>query len=125
MTPLIPEKLQCEICNRRGAKVAYLRRKDGDVGPMHVCSDCARDVLRLHVCPQVDLERVFSEIERNYSTGKSPAYSCRLCGSTLAQIVADGKPGCCMCYLRFAGEIEQAVGLAQGRTRHVGKTPRP
>ncbi len=27
-----------------------------------------------------------------------PAYSCRFCGTTLADIIADGKPGCCSCY---------------------------
>lgn len=55
--------------------------------------------------------------------GASSSAGCALCGTTLAEIVADAKPGCSMCYARFAAEIEPAVRAAQGRTTHVGKAP--
>ncbi len=39
----------------------------------------------------------------------------------MAEIVLDGVPGCCLCYTRFAGEIESAVRQSQGCTTHTGK----
>jgi len=60
----------------------------------------------------------------NRQVDQSAAYSCRFCGTTLADIVVDGRPGCCSCYSRFAHEIEKSVETAQGRTYHVGKAPK-
>lgn len=87
-----------------------------------VCSECAGERTRLYAGTDFDFTRVLARVDPKTVTGV-PAYSCRFCGTTLADIIADGKPGCCSCYVRFAGEIEQAVGAAQDCTQHTGKAP--
>ena len=119
---MITENLQCEICSSRPAKLMCLRSKQGDVSRTFVCADCAGEVAGRRAGPSLDLERILSGMERNSAASHS-AYSCRLCGTSVAEIVSDGRPGCCMCYLHFTAEIQQAAGLAHGRTRHVGKAP--
>lgn len=69
-----------------------------------------------------ELGRIVAGMQNAAGDGR-PAFSCRLCGTTLAEIVTDGRPGCCLCYGRFTGEIEQAIENAQGRVYHVGKAP--
>jgi len=76
----------------------------------------------LYVGDGLDLDRVVLGLERA-SAGAGAAYECRLCGTTLADLVVGGRPGCCACYGKFPREIENAIETAQGRTYHVGKTP--
>lgn len=88
-----------------------------------MCLECAREHARLHIGSALDPSRLLSGARIGRDGGGFPAYACRQCGATLADIVADGRPGCCACYTRFAEEVERAILAAQGRTRHTGKTP--
>ena len=110
----------CELCSSRPANVVILRRRREGVNRMFVCSECAGERARIYAGTDFDLTRVLARVDPKASS-HVPAYSCRFCGATLADIVADGKPGCCSCYARFSGEIEQAVHTAQGCTQHTGK----
>lgn len=110
----------CEICSSRPAKVVVLRRRPDGVYRTFVCPECANERARLYARTDFDFERVLARADQRVNA-KVPSYSCRFCGTTLADIIADGKPGCCACYTRFAGEIEQAVKTAQGCTHHAGK----
>lgn len=114
------ENSLCEICSCRPAKVVVLRRRQEDVHRTFVCSECANERARLYARTDFDFERVLARVDQR-ANAHVPAYSCRFCGTTLADIIADGKPGCCTCYSRFAGEIEQAIETAQGHTNHTGK----
>jgi len=98
------------------------RRRQDDIHRTFVCSECASERARLYSGAGLDLERVVARLERN-AVAAGPSYECRMCGTTLADIIADGRPGCCVCYARFAGEVEQAIRAAQGKTSHVGKAP--
>lgn len=88
-----------------------------------MCLECARDQARLHIGSTLDPWRLLSVVRSDGDGGRFPAYACKQCGATLADIIADGRPGCCACYTRFAEEVERAVLAAQGRTRHTGKLP--
>lgn len=112
----------CEMCSSRPAKMVVLRRRHEDVERTFVCSECAGERARLYARTDFDFERVLARVDPKAGTHQ-PAYSCRFCGTTLADIIADGRPGCCSCYARFAGEIELAVQTAQHCTRHMGKAP--
>lgn len=117
------DKVLCEICLSRPAKVVILRRRHENADRTFVCLECASERSRLYAGTSIDLQGILNRMEKKIPS-ESSAYSCRSCGATLADIIADGRPGCCSCYMRFAGEIEQAVQAAQGRTYHTGKAPK-
>jgi len=112
----------CELCCSRPAKVVVLRRRLEDTHRTFVCPQCANERARLYARTDFDFERVIARVD-DRATDRHPAYSCHFCGTTLADIIADGRPGCCECYTRFAGEIEQAIETAQDHSRHTGKAP--
>jgi protein-arginine kinase activator protein McsA len=102
--------------------MVVLRRRREDVNRTFVCSECASEQARLYAGTDFDFTSVLARVDPK-AAAHLPAYGCRFCGATLADIIADGRPGCCSCYARFAGEIEQAVQTAQGSTHHTGKAP--
>ena len=120
---MIPEDLKCEVCSSAPAKLVCLRRRQDDLHRMFVCSYCADERAQLYASANLDFQHILARMQGSRADGKSGAYTCRLCGTTLAEIITDGKPGCCLCYLRFSGEIEPLTRAAQNHTRHVGKAP--
>lgn len=120
---MILETRLCDNCSSRPARVMCLRRRHQDVCRTYVCLECASERARLYANPTLDFERILTVTDADSGSAKPPAYGCRFCGTTIADIVADGRPGCCVCYSRFAGEVAQAIDAAQGRSFHVGKTP--
>jgi protein arginine kinase activator len=120
---MIDDRL-CEICSSRSAKMVVVRRRGEDTQRTLLCPECAAERARLYTDASLDFERIMARMGSRSTTGERASYSCGLCGATLADVVVDGKPGCCLCYSRFAGEIDQAVAAAQGSTQHLGKAPR-
>lgn len=120
---MIIENLLCEVCSSRPARLIVLRRRHGDLRRTHVCSGCANEHARLFTNSQLDLERVLNYLEKKPGMGTAAASGCRNCGMTLADIIVDGRPGCCLCYSRFGEEIGDAIKDAQGYIQHVGKAP--
>lgn len=112
----------CELCSSRPAKMIVVRRRHEDVDRTFVCAQCASERARLYARTDFDFERVLARVDPRAGVYQ-PAYGCRFCSTTLADIITDGRPGCCSCYARFAGEIEQAIETAQGFTHHTGKAP--
>jgi protein-arginine kinase activator protein McsA len=120
---MIDDRL-CEICSSRSAKMVVARRRGADTYRTFVCPECAAERAKLYTAASLDFERIIARMDSRSMTGEKASYSCKLCGATLADVVVDGKPGCCVCYSRFAAEIEQVVAAAQGCTHHLGKAPR-
>lgn len=121
---MISEKIDCEICSSQPAKLVMVRRHGEDLYRTFVCEKCASERVRMFSGGGLSIEKVVERVSNLKETSSQASYSCRFCGTTLADIVVDGKPGCCLCYARFAGEIEEAVIEAQGCTYHIGKTHR-
>jgi len=117
------ENRLCEICSSRPATVVMARRRRGYSNRTFVCLECAGELARLCGVHGLGIEKVIGCLEEKSFGNIGSSAGCRLCGTTLAEIVADTKPGCSMCYIRFAEEIEPAVRAAQGRISHVGKRP--
>lgn len=113
----------CESCSSRPAKLVMFRRRRGDTYRTFVCPECANERARLVADTRIDLGRIMTGADRKPAVDEVAAYSCGLCGATLADVVVDGRPGCCLCYGRFPGEIENVVEAAQGATYHLGKIP--
>lgn len=101
--------------------MVILRRRGDDVHRTLVCHECGGERARLYANANLDLGGILARLDVENSRGRSSSSACGLCGATLADIVADGRPGCCACYTRFESEIERAVREAQGATHHVGK----
>ena len=120
---MIPEDLKCEVCSSAPAKLVCLRTRQDDTCRTFVCSRCADERARLYGSAGLDLQHILVGMRAGRADTDSAPHSCRLCGTTLARIIADGKPGCCLCYLRFPTEIESLTHAAQNHTRHVGKAP--
>lgn len=120
---MIPDNITCKVCSSRPARLVMLRRRRGYVDRTFVCTECAGERARLHSNLGVDFDRIITRMEHGSSDCVSAAYSCRLCGTSLAEVIADSKPGCCMCYVRFSAEIEDAARRVHDHTRHVGKAP--
>lgn len=118
---MIEEKL-CEICLSRPARIVVLRRRREDINRTFVCPECANERARAHAKANLDFERLLVRFGRS-PAGEAAAHSCGLCGATLADVVVDARPGCCLCYSRFAGEIGRSIDVAQGHHRHIGKAP--
>ncbi|MEN6356445.1 MAG: hypothetical protein ABFD83_05100 [Armatimonadota bacterium] len=118
---MISDPVKCEICASQPAKVVMVRRRGEDIYRTFVCEGCANERTRIYAGGSLNIDRIVSTVQKS-EVSESSAYSCRFCGTTLADIVVDGKPGCCLCYARFAGEIEHALKAAQGSTFHVGKS---
>ena len=112
----------CEICSSRTAKMVVIRRRLDGFDRTFVCSECAGERARLYAGTNIDFEHVLVQVDEN-ARGPKSAYVCQGCGASIADIIANGRPGCCACYLHFADEIESAISKAQGQLRHVGKTP--
>lgn len=119
---MISDPVKCEICAGRPAKLVMVRQKNKDIYRTFVCQECANERTRLYSGSGLNVDRIAAAVGPSDNSQRA-AYSCRLCGTTLADIVVDGKPGCCLCYARFAGEIEDALKSVQGSTFHIGKTP--
>ncbi len=113
----------CEKCSSKPAKIAVIRRRGSDVYRTFVCSDCAAETTKLYAGTALDLQNIALFNRKPNGISEPVGYTCRICNNTLADIVVDGKPGCCACYNRFAGEIEQVVEKFQGSLQHIGKSP--
>lgn len=101
--------------------MVVVRRRGLDTLRTFVCHECANERARLLSGTALDFDGIVARVDSFDDGSHSASYTCRMCGTTLADIVVDGRPGCCLCYSRFAGELYQAVESAQGYTRHVGK----
>ncbi|MHB9038278.1 MAG: hypothetical protein ACYC64_16610 [Armatimonadota bacterium] len=119
---MISDPVICEICSCRPARLVVVRRRGEDTCRTFVCAECGNERARLYAGASLDFDRIVARVDRPADGTESTAYGCRLCGTTPADIVVDGRPGCCLCYARFAGEVEQAVEAAQGSAYHMGKT---
>ena len=120
---MLTDRVTCEICSSRPARLVVARRRGEDTYRAFACRECANERARFYAGAGLDFDRIIARVDNRPSLGEAAGYSCRLCGATLADIVVDGRPGCCLCYARFTGEVEQAVEAAQGCTYHVGKAP--
>lgn len=120
---MIGKSIICENCSDQPANNVIVRRRSGDISRTFVCPECVDERIKLYSGTSLDIKTIVSRMEKHPDEDYTSSYTCKHCGTTLASIVVDGKPGCCFCYYRFAGEIEQAVRTAQDAEFHLGKAP--
>ena len=114
---------KCELCAARPAEVVVFRRRGHDLIRTLACRKCGSQCSRLHAGADLDLGEIVGRLRGRVSEGRLSVGTCGLCGASLADIVTDGRPGCCLCYSRFHSTIHDLIRDAQGHNRHVGKAP--
>gem|GEM_PF-1062899 len=119
---MLIENKKCEICFTKPARMVIFRRRRNDCERTLVCETCASERSRLYSDVPLDIESVLVRIERR-AVGDAPLLNCRLCGTSLADVAVNPRPGCCLCYERFESAVRAAVVDAQGAVYHVGKHP--
>ncbi len=115
---------KCELCSARPAEMVIVRGRADDMVRTLVCRECAGDRARLYANANLDLGGILDRVRATGSQRRPTKGACELCGATLADLVTDGRPGCCVCYSRFQTAVGDMIREAQGRSRHVGKAPR-
>lgn len=110
---------RCEQCAERQARIVILRNVGGLSRRTFVCKECAEQNSKITTRTSFDLNAMFERINKT-----EPAQACGICGTTMADIIVDAKPGCCRCYGRFSDEIRSAAEKCQGQMGHIGKSPK-
>jgi len=113
----------CEVCSCRHAERVLLKRRGDTAVRTYMCLECSSEHSGYCGPSGVNLSRMLQGMGRRGETAKLSAFACPSCGTTLADIVTDGRPGCCECYDKFASDIEDSILKAQEHLAHVGKSP--
>lgn len=111
----------CQVCRSTSAEVVFARWRGGEPDFVPLCRECARERALLLTGHTVDVGGVFETIAES-SKGDSTT-RCEVCGMSLAEIIAKGRPGCANCYVRHGSVLMRLVENTQGHKNHVGKTP--
>ncbi len=129
--------MKCEKCGKNEATVYYRESVNGQTKSWSLCGDCFADMQQ---SGQIKMETAnfwkdpFEDFFSNdfFQTLMAPSVGrlasggrkkCSLCGSTLEDIVSEGKVGCPKCYEVFENELEDSVRRIHGTGRHTGRAP--
>lgn len=113
----------CDICGKNSAKIFVVRRKNGMSVRRLVCLACAPGAAEELAPGAPETQRIYKHILDRTTADVETAQGCNMCGTQLSDIISEGRPGCCLCYTRFATELMLAVESNQPGRYHVGKTP--
>ncbi|MGQ9456247.1 MAG: hypothetical protein ACUVT8_03190 [Armatimonadota bacterium] len=111
----------CQVCRSAGAEVLFARWRGGECELVPLCRECVRERALLLTGHTVDVSSVF-ETFAELSKGDS-RMQCEICGMSLVEIIAEGRPGCPNCYVHHGSVLMKLVESMQGHRNHVGKTP--
>lgn len=121
----------CQKCGKNQATVYYKQNINGEVSEIALCADCAA---QSGIAGK--LNSFFSDpftLGFNFLGGQSSAAQgrvspptqkvCTLCGSSLRDIIEDGKIPCAKCYEVFRDELADSIERIHGRVTHKGRRP--
>ncbi len=113
----------CDICGKNHAKIFVVRRKNGVLARRLVCLECAPGAADELAPGTTEPQRLYQAILDRATHSNDSSFKCNLCGTQLADIISEGRPGCCLCYTRFDNELTQVIESVQPGRYHTGKTP--
>ena len=113
----------CDICGKNQAKIFVVRRKNGVSARRLLCLECAPGAADELAPGTPEPQRLYQTILNKVTHSSDSTFRCSLCGMQLAEIISEGRPGCCLCYTRFENEITQVIESVQPGRYHTGKTP--
>lgn len=121
----------CEKCGKNEATIHYSEIINGKKKSYTLCQDCA-EALGIGVTSDPFeafgagslLSGFFGDIFEHSSVGKMPGPKsethCKVCGSTLREIAANGKVGCSECYRTFRAELAPTIRRIHGGVTYKG-----
>ncbi len=127
----------CEKCKKRTATVFYNENINGKTRSYSLCGECAAKLREKGELQDItsmigSFADPFSQLHDQFFSGffgmptvKSipSAKKCPVCGSTYADIAANGKVGCPHCYETFRDELSGLIQSVHGTTSHTGNVP--
>lgn len=103
----------CQKCGKNQANVLYKQMINGEYKEISLCSECAKD-----------LEMPFNLFKKpTHMNELNTSKVCNLCGSTIRDIMQNGKAGCPKCYDIFRNELSNTIAHIHGMTAHTGRAP--
>jgi len=122
----------CQKCGKNQATVYYKQNINGEVSEIALCAECAA---KSGIAGK--LNNFFADpftLGFNFLGGQSEGRTrrvspptqkvCTLCGSSLRDIIEDGKIPCAKCYEVFRDELADSIERIHGRVTHKGRCPR-
>lgn len=111
----------CDICRTNPAKYVVARQRNGVCSKQLVCVECAPGAIQ-SVAPGIVLPKTLrSSCADGRQDSANAHFRCSVCGTQLAEIITEAKPGCPACYSRFKDEFESIIESFQPGRYHVGK----
>lgn len=118
--------MKCSHCNNREANTHFKRIINGRKEEMFLCEECARE---LGVMDEFDFEPFTMDSFFGGLIGAGAAAlnslagieRCGSCGSSLNDIISNGRVGCAQCYTKFEDRLTPSIEKIHGKTKHVGK----
>lgn len=144
------DRMLCDRCKKREAKIYYTEVVNGEMKEQHLCEECAAECTRFHINStfinkDMSVGDILSSIlgkYRNSSSAKEdvktesdaktaskdkskePVLKCDKCQMTYDQFLQEGKFGCAECYHSFHKILIRSLKNLQGTDTHVGKKPK-
>jgi protein arginine kinase activator len=127
----------CENCKKRTATVFYNEKLNGKSRSLSLCGECASKLREKGEIQDVTSmiesfadpfwatqDTLFNDFFGISSLPKKAEHSaCSFCGSTLTDILQNGKVGCPECYSTFRDALTPLMRSLHGASLHRGSVP--
>lgn len=114
----------CQNCKAKNATTHIKTIINGQLSELYLCSDCAKSK---------GYGNVFFNFDDNFGSflggflgglaTENQIERCEHCGSSFADITANGKIGCAHCYQKFRAQLIPMIQRIHGEASHKGKRP--
>ncbi|MCQ2454821.1 MAG: UvrB/UvrC motif-containing protein [Clostridia bacterium] len=112
----------CQKCNKNVATMHIKTVVNGKTDEKHLCSKCYAD--NDFNFTDFSIPNIFSSlIENEFPPKNKTIQKCSVCGTTLNEILTNGKPGCPKCYETFKNNLIPYIRRIQKSDNHIGKIP--
>ncbi|MBN2737309.1 MAG: hypothetical protein JXR70_10035 [Spirochaetales bacterium] len=117
----------CEICQKKKAKIEITRVINSKTDRIFVCEECAKVVG--FICHDNPEEYSIAKLLSNIVSFKRPRdrklkkQICKECGFSLSEILDTKTVGCPECYIQFDKQIESLFSGFPDHIRHKGRVP--
>lgn len=123
----------CDNCGKREAVVAYTKMKESGMEVVHLCAQCAKDIMSSELDFTNELNNKLGEFINEmmkFAGGESSQIDetlnklCPDCKKSLKDILESNEVGCEKCYENFEEEIESILLSLNLTSSHKGKIPK-
>lgn len=122
----------CEKCNKREAKIHFIKLINGEKSEVWLCENCAKEISdnplleSLGNIDGISIQNILGGFFESIDKKKKNKIEviCKKCGLTYSQFKASGQLGCDECYDSFISYLKPMFKRIQGDIEHIGKVPK-